>query len=399
MHTVVPGVLAVAGVLNGALVTAEELGKFPESWNGSPIPILHPEQDGEPISANYPDILERAAGTIFGATLDGDRLRAELWLDETRFDEMGQSALLAAMAAGEMVEVSTGYYADTLVESGTFNGKPYRVRHANIRPDHLALLPGQTGACSIADGCGAPRVNTDVDKGRIASAVSNLLVTLGLKPNDCQCEEPTMNAAAIAALAKKLHANGADLGDMKANFDIAELEKMSDVTRAALGAALKQLDKSQAKAAEDDEAAKAAAKAAANEGDEDEGDEDEEGKAMKKNAAAGGEKPITRAELKAMMAETLAEAIKPETINAMVERAGLEQRILANSACAFEEAELKAMSLEALTKYEKSIRPVDYSGAGGYVPSGDTGQGGGAPLMVNSGLMSADKKGADKATQ
>jgi len=396
MHTVVPAVLAVAGVLNGALVTAEELGKFPDSWNGRPIPILHPEQNGEAISANYPDVLERVVGTVLNARMDGDRLRAELWLDETQFDALGETALLSAMSEGQMLEVSTGYYADTLVQSGTFNGKPYRVKHENIRPDHLALLPGQTGACSIADGCGAPRVNAEnVEKGKIATAVSAFLVTLGLKPNDCNCEVQTMKAAELAALAKKLVANGADLGEITTNFDLGELEKMSDVTRAALGAALKQLEKTQAAAAAaEDEAKQAkAAKAAAD------GTDDKEAEAMKKNAANGGtgdDAPVTVGVLKAMLGQAVADAMKPETINAMVERQATISRLVANEACAFTADELTTMSDDALAKYEKSIRPVDYSGAapGSFVQNNEAG---GSPLMVHSGLMSEQK--TDTKTQ
>jgi hypothetical protein len=33
-------------------------------------------------------------------------------------------------------------------------GRPYNFVARNYRPDHLAILPDQRGACSIEDGCG-----------------------------------------------------------------------------------------------------------------------------------------------------------------------------------------------------------------------------------------------------
>jgi hypothetical protein len=47
-------------------------------------------------------------------------------------------------------------------KEGFFNGKEYKKIWRNIVPDHLAVLPiGSQGACSVQDGCGAPRLNSE----------------------------------------------------------------------------------------------------------------------------------------------------------------------------------------------------------------------------------------------
>lgn len=46
---------------------------------------------------------------------------------------------------GELVEISAGYRADTIAESGVWNGESYDARHTNIRYNHLALLPSGGG--------------------------------------------------------------------------------------------------------------------------------------------------------------------------------------------------------------------------------------------------------------
>ena len=62
---------------------------------------------------------------------------------------------------GDIIEVSTGYFADKLDESGEFEGEEYDGVQINLRPDHLAILPNTIGACSVDDGCGFPRTNAD----------------------------------------------------------------------------------------------------------------------------------------------------------------------------------------------------------------------------------------------
>ena len=156
-HLVVPMVMMVEGVHNGShgplLHTIAELGKFTGSWNGIPIVIDHPTVDGESISANTPEGIEGAVGKVYNTKVKGKKLTSEGWLNEDMLRQTS-SDVLAAVKASEQVEVSVGVYSDEEDEEGEFKGEEYSAIAKNHRPDHLALLPGGTGACSIEDGCG-----------------------------------------------------------------------------------------------------------------------------------------------------------------------------------------------------------------------------------------------------
>jgi hypothetical protein len=164
-HLVVPAIMLVEGVLHSsnadhpALALAEEFGIFPQGWDGRPIVFGHPNEEGEAISANSPAVWEdQVIGHLFGSVMKGKKkLRTYMWLDKAKAPKKE----LEALEKGETVEVSTGLYALEEKSEGQFEGKDYKSIWRNIVPDHLALLPiGSVGACSVADGCGAPRVNT-----------------------------------------------------------------------------------------------------------------------------------------------------------------------------------------------------------------------------------------------
>lgn len=157
-YLVVPVVMMVEGVHNGShgplLHTIEELGRFPASWNGIPIVIDHPEVDGQNISANEPDVIDaRLVGRVYHTRVDGARLMAQAWLEEEKLRQLS-AIILAQIEAGEPIEVSLGMFTEELTSQGDWNGEQYEAIARNHRPDHLALLPGGLGACSIEDGCG-----------------------------------------------------------------------------------------------------------------------------------------------------------------------------------------------------------------------------------------------------
>lgn len=161
-YLIAPVVAIREGVLNDMLVLAEEFGKYPEAWNGRPVPLSHPKRNGEYVSANSPDIwANETPGTLWNVALDGDRLKGEIWIDLEKAEKIGEPAtdVVERLRAGDPIEVSTGYFADLEETAGTWNGKSYIGIARNIRPDHLALLPNEIGACSWEDGCGTPRVN------------------------------------------------------------------------------------------------------------------------------------------------------------------------------------------------------------------------------------------------
>lgn len=157
-HLVIPVVMMVEGVHNGSqgpiLHSIEELGKFPASWDGIPVVIYHPEKDGQPVSANSPDIIDTmAVGRVYNTSVEGKKLKAEVWLDEDKLNSVSDVTLEKINDTEEM-EVSLGMFTENDDEEGVFGGEKYEMVAYNHRPDHLAILPDQIGACSCADGCG-----------------------------------------------------------------------------------------------------------------------------------------------------------------------------------------------------------------------------------------------------
>jgi len=163
-HIIVPITMMVEGVHNGSLGPlyhpASELGRFPEAWNGMPIMIQHPvNTEGINVSANSPEMLSLSVGQTFNAHMDGVKLKAEGYIDPEKLQEISPEAY-TAIITGEPLEVSIGVFTDEDETSGIWNNERYTATARNHRPDHLALLPGATGACSWNDGCGV-RVNNE----------------------------------------------------------------------------------------------------------------------------------------------------------------------------------------------------------------------------------------------
>jgi hypothetical protein len=166
-YLVSPVVALREGILNDTFVSAQEFGKFASSWQGRPVPIAHPKADGLPISANTPDIWANdVLGHLWNVAVDGGALKGEIWIDLDKAQMMAgaQGAravqIVSKLRANQPLEVSTGYFCEMEATPGTFNGYAYGGIARNIRPDHLAILPDEIGACSWADGCGTPRVNS-----------------------------------------------------------------------------------------------------------------------------------------------------------------------------------------------------------------------------------------------
>lgn len=174
---VAPVTILVEGVHAGSagpyLYTAEELRRTAEAWNGVPLPVHHPTSGGAPIAANTPQVIEETSiGQLFNVVYDADKksLRGEVWIDVTLAEQM-DPAIVPMIEDGQPLEVSTGLYSDEDGVAGEWNGESYQGRVLNIRPDHLALLPGAVGACSWTDGCGV-RANA---KGTLVSNVKKQL--------------------------------------------------------------------------------------------------------------------------------------------------------------------------------------------------------------------------------
>jgi len=172
IYSVFPVVMLTEGVHAGSggpvLYTAQTLANFHQTWNGTPVTLKHPDLNGTPVSANQPEIYKtQVVGTVFNTTFQDNKLKAELWLNEQKL-EMLAPGLLNGLRVGMKLDVSTGLFDEGPKVTGNFNGQDYVAVAHNIRPDHLALLPGETGACSWKDGCGvrANIANTENKEGK-----------------------------------------------------------------------------------------------------------------------------------------------------------------------------------------------------------------------------------------
>lgn len=172
-YLVAPVIMLCEGVLQGAnadspeYCPASELESFAQQWNGRPVVMNHPKVQGTFVSANHPEVLEDwQFGFVFNAYYaeddDGNKLKAEAWLDVARAEELGgefQDAI-DRINNGEVVEVSTGLYCGIIEKKGKFNSQPYTGVWVGVISDHLAILSdGVIGACSVEGGCGIPRIN------------------------------------------------------------------------------------------------------------------------------------------------------------------------------------------------------------------------------------------------
>ncbi len=147
---------------------AEEIELSVGFWEGVPVAIGHPQRNGQGVSAGLRDVQENEViGQMFDVFFHAPSrsLRGELWIDLERAPEIDRGEELVdalETAEGEIpIEVSTAYFAKVEPETGTFGGVEFEGIQREIRPDHLAILLDQMGACSVAAGCGTPRINEE----------------------------------------------------------------------------------------------------------------------------------------------------------------------------------------------------------------------------------------------
>lgn len=211
-YLVVPTVILTEGVHNGSngplFYSAEELAKAPAVWNHKPVVIYHPK-DGK--SATDHDVLETTqVGMMMNTRWDSaaKKLRTDVYLDEAEVNKI-QPEVLEAIRNKQPVEVSTGLFSEDDDETGTWNTEDYVGSVHNIRPDHLAILYGQTGACSIADGAGLLVTNAEKVaplRDAVVKTVQNRLKLSGV--------ELTNNELHFSAITSKLYSElGAKYGE------------------------------------------------------------------------------------------------------------------------------------------------------------------------------------------
>ena len=160
-YLVAPVVLMQGGsVMNGSkgalYYPPEECAREPGMWNNVPITDGHPVENGYPVSARSPEVLAKyKLGYIFNDRWDGSKRTAEAWYDE-ELTRNKSPKTYSALEANRPFDLSTGLMTDNVLAANgsQANGKAYSHIARNYRPDHVASLVGQTGACSLRDGCG-----------------------------------------------------------------------------------------------------------------------------------------------------------------------------------------------------------------------------------------------------
>lgn len=110
-----------------------ELERAAGSFNNLPLMLKHVHQKaGDPQT----DII---VGSISDASYEHPYLRASMCI----WDDRG----IAAIETKAMVELSSSYHYQAVMEPGEFEGKPYDGRMTNIRGNHLALVEsGRAGS-------------------------------------------------------------------------------------------------------------------------------------------------------------------------------------------------------------------------------------------------------------
>jgi len=164
MHLAWPSVIVRAGVLGNSLLPNTELEKSVEAWEGVPITIRHPREDDTYVSvANVPDSV---VGFFRNPVLVEDKIKGDILLNVAALAGRGEDGVgvMNRLLKGLPTDVSTSYFYDKQTAVGELNGQQYNYATLNIEPDHVAILPNETGNCSWSDGCGIPRVNSVEEK-------------------------------------------------------------------------------------------------------------------------------------------------------------------------------------------------------------------------------------------
>lgn len=154
-HIVVPSFTLPDGVvMNNGLYPKEEIDKAYEGLEGTLAPLSHPIVDGDYVSARQPEAINAYHVGAWNRNVKrvGNRVAIEKWID-VEFAKNSESgrALLSAIDKGEPIHTSTGIFLDREM---TPNADGYGWIARNMMFDHDAILIGETGAATPADGVG-----------------------------------------------------------------------------------------------------------------------------------------------------------------------------------------------------------------------------------------------------
>jgi len=152
-----PGVLA--GSKGALYYPPDECQRNARDWEGTPLVLYHPTRNGQYVSIrDDPSAIDRQGLGEFLKPRFKSKLGGEMWFDAQKVANAdkylvknGVEPILPRLRKGIPVELSTGLFTENIpAEQGAmFNGRPYTHVARNYRPDHIAILPNQIGACIL----------------------------------------------------------------------------------------------------------------------------------------------------------------------------------------------------------------------------------------------------------
>lgn len=165
---VFPIVLMVEGVRQAATAPYPELllrAVFQRALKpGLKIPLLytHPRKGKQFVNAADPHDSGTGVpiGEMSNIRFKGGKMIGIAQMSRKLTEAAGADALMQwdRIKKNRMVEVSLGHRAKIYPLGGKFQGKAFFGVHVYVEIDHLAIMTSTArGACSNADGCGAPR--------------------------------------------------------------------------------------------------------------------------------------------------------------------------------------------------------------------------------------------------
>lgn len=154
-HMVIPSFTLPDGVvMNGGMYPHDEIEKSYKSLEGTLAPLSHPQVDGEYVSANKAEAINAHHIGAWNRNVKrvGNRVSVEKWVDiEFAKTTEGGRKLIEAVNKGDPIHTSTGILLDREM---TPNADGYSWIARDMIFDHDAVLIGETGAATPADGVG-----------------------------------------------------------------------------------------------------------------------------------------------------------------------------------------------------------------------------------------------------
>jgi hypothetical protein len=189
-YIVAPMTSIVTGVLHGSkgslFYPQEETTRNIGSWDGVPLTAYHPSDPmtNQPLSAREKGVIDRQGiGWVRNTKWKG-KLVHEGWFNVAKTKKV-DNRIYEALVKNKPMELSTGLYTENEVAppNANYNGKSYDYIARDYRPDHVAILPDQIGACSVNDGCGL-NINQRGKTMPVTNAQSCKMCGGGLVEND-----------------------------------------------------------------------------------------------------------------------------------------------------------------------------------------------------------------------